>query len=177
MSENVRPGTLPARERRAPQVSHQKIEASIKKLEILYDAVEGLDCVFLDRSKYRQLSIFCTKLQLNDDGTYAEPPKRSFFRPMSVEYFNAHPFDLDKNNGSYRYRNESSERVMVELMEHPSRLSQSINTATHLSYHLDWEFGSYPRKNMGCSVTHFAWNSVWHFSGYVFLKIRKSPSS
>lgn len=105
----------PPREARTAQVNYQQIKDFVKKLECLYDAVEGLDCVVLDRS-HRQLSILRKKLQLNDDGTYAELPRRSFFEPLSVISFNAHPVDLDQDNGFYRFEHETSE------------------TATHLSY-------------------------------------------
>ena len=165
MSENVRPGTsLPPRGGGAPRGNYRLIRDLIKKLEGIYDAVEGLDCVFLDPSKHGDLSITCKKLHLNDDGTYAQPPWRCFFQPLSLDFFNAHPIDLDQDAG-YRDDYECSQRVLNELMNDPS--SPNYDSAIHLSYELHRESRSYPRKNMGNRLPSLVWNSVWFPSGYV----------
>lgn len=131
----------------------------IRRLTVIYDAVEDVETPFLSSAELFHLSIRCEELKLNDDGTYKETPDPCYFDP-NIEVY---PRDFGDEDESSRTHYEMSARVMESLMED---VTSNCRKPFTLCYDLDWEF-RYPRVNHQGERHKLSSVAHWRRAGYV----------
>lgn len=122
---------------------------------------------FLNPFSYHLLPIKYEKLELNNDGTYAQPElSPCFFEPRSPALLHGYPLGFEEKAPWYRYIYESFDGKIESYRKGVS------NSSIGLCKGLNRVFYSYPRCGINPGKNGLSYFKSWHRSGYLYNPLR-----
>lgn len=120
-----------------------KIQQFVNTLEENYDKIEHFPSAFLGPETYKDLSIRCEELKLQDNGLYEVIPSPCFFDPRVPD---VHQYPCSFENGDRNYRHQQNLYKLIQ--EYATDPIQARQSACMLCYEMDWAFETYPREKI-----------------------------